>query len=174
MISNAFRRVSLRSRNIVTAGVAANPQRMFKSSLREKTVEDDGEFIGGTTTSEVISYPATPDPSPDNNATEQPVLLNSKEHVVGYLNRILNARVYEAAVETDLQYAENLSEVRLHTNVGEDVSFRASIGLIGGAVLYQCGNTFCTHFSVCFSFICSFAALEKYGVAEKRGPATSI
>jgi len=117
MFSNTLRRVSLRSRNIVAtgqindyiAGVAANPRRLFSSSLREKTIEDDGEYIGGTSASEVISYPVTPDPSPENNATEQPVLLNSKQHVVGYLNRILNARVYEAAVETDLQYAENLS-----------------------------------------------------------------
>jgi len=41
----------------------------------------------------------------------RPVLLNSKEHAVGYLSKILNARVYEAAVETDLQYATNLSAV---------------------------------------------------------------
>ena len=40
---------------------------------------------------------------------EKPVLLNAKEHVVGYLSRILNARVYDAAIETDLQYAPNLS-----------------------------------------------------------------
>jgi len=39
----------------------------------------------------------------------KPVLLNSKQHVVGYLSRILNARVYDAAVETDLQQAQNLS-----------------------------------------------------------------
>ena len=45
----------------------------------------------------------------------QPVLLNSKEHAVGYLSRILNARVYEAALETELQQAENLSTVRFMT-----------------------------------------------------------
>lgn len=121
MISNAFRRVSTRSRNIVATGqnnnyivgVAGYSPRLFSSSLLEKTVEDDGEFRGGTSASEVISYPATANPSPNNNTEyEQPVLLNSKEHVVGYLNRILNARVYEAAIETDLQYAKNLSTVR--------------------------------------------------------------
>ena len=39
----------------------------------------------------------------------KPVLLNSQQHVVGYLSRILNARVYDAAVETELQEAKNLS-----------------------------------------------------------------
>jgi hypothetical protein len=41
-----------------------------------------------------------------------PVLLNSKEHAVGYLSKILNARVYDAAIETELQEAKNLSSVR--------------------------------------------------------------
>ena len=41
-----------------------------------------------------------------------PILLNSKEHAVGYLSKILNARVYDAAIETDLQEAKNLSSVR--------------------------------------------------------------
>jgi hypothetical protein len=40
-----------------------------------------------------------------------PVLLNSKEHAVGYLSKILNARVYDAAIETELQEAKNLSSV---------------------------------------------------------------
>lgn len=41
----------------------------------------------------------------------KPVLLNAKAHAVGYLSKILNARVYEAAVETELQFATNLSTV---------------------------------------------------------------
>ena len=41
----------------------------------------------------------------------QHVPLDANEHAVGYLNRILNARVYEAAIETELQYAKNLSTV---------------------------------------------------------------
>jgi len=45
-------------------------------------------------------------------AKEKPVLLNAKEHVVGYLSKILNARVYDVAVETELQHAKNLSAVR--------------------------------------------------------------
>lgn len=40
-----------------------------------------------------------------------PVLLNAKVHAVGYLSKILNARVYEAAIETELQFATNLSTV---------------------------------------------------------------
>ena len=116
MISNTFRRVATRSRNIAVATGQVNDyiarSRLFSSSLREKTVENNGEFIGGGSASEVVSYPATDTSSSEDNAEyEKPILLNSKEHVVGYLNRILNARVYEAAVETDLQYAENLSTV---------------------------------------------------------------
>lgn len=42
-------------------------------------------------------------------ADSKPVLLNAKQHVVGYLSRILNARVYDAAIETELQFAPNLS-----------------------------------------------------------------
>ena len=110
MISNVLRRVTTRSRSIAVATGHVNDyiarSRLFSSSLRER------EFIGGTSASEVVSYPATDNSSSEDNAEyEKPVLLNSKEHVVGYLNRILNARVYEAAVETDLQYAENLSNV---------------------------------------------------------------
>ena len=41
----------------------------------------------------------------------KPILLNSKEHAIGYLSQILNAKVYEAAIETDLQHAKNLSAV---------------------------------------------------------------
>ena len=46
------------------------------------------------------------------DATTTPVLLNAREHAVGYLSKILNARVYDAAVETELQEAKNLSAVR--------------------------------------------------------------
>jgi hypothetical protein len=66
----------------------------------------------------MISFPTT---NPKHNNLKntvssdkieyQPVLLNSKEHAVGYLSKILNARVYEAAIETELQHARNLSAV---------------------------------------------------------------
>jgi hypothetical protein len=124
MISQTFRRVFIRSRNILVttgqkndyiAGVANTYRaRSFSSSVCENTVASSGGTVraASTSASEVISYPATANPSPHNNIEDKPVLLNSKEHAVGYLNRILNARVYEAAIETELQYAENLSAVR--------------------------------------------------------------
>ena len=61
--------------------------------------------------SEVINFPAVDKSSPSYNAELKPVLLNPKEHVVGYLSKILNARVYDAAIETELQHAKNLSAV---------------------------------------------------------------
>jgi len=47
----------------------------------------------------------------------KPVLLNSKEHAVGYLGKVLNARVYEAAIETKLQLASNLSDSLQNTGM---------------------------------------------------------
>jgi hypothetical protein len=61
--------------------------------------------------SEVINFPAVDKSSPSYNSELKPVLLNPKEHVVGYLSKILNARVYDAAIETELQHAKNLSAV---------------------------------------------------------------
>jgi hypothetical protein len=65
---------------------------------------------------EVIRFPSSVKPKPSTIVTVKdesvPVLLNSKEHAVGYLSKILNARVYDAAIETDLQEAKNLSSVR--------------------------------------------------------------
>jgi hypothetical protein len=65
---------------------------------------------------EVIRFPsslATPCAIlPKGEEASTPVLLNSKEHAVGYLSKILNARVYDAAIETELQEAKNLSTVR--------------------------------------------------------------
>eukprot|EP00536_Pseudo-nitzschia_multiseries_P009856 jgi/Psemu1/201919/e_gw1.287.42.1 len=57
------------------------------------------------TASKVTSFESA-GPSHD---VDQPISLDGSERVVGYLNRILNARVYEAAIETDLQHAKNLS-----------------------------------------------------------------
>jgi hypothetical protein len=59
--------------------------------------------------SEVLNFPAS-STNHDPDST-QPVLLNAKEHVVGYLSRILNARVYDVCIETELQHAKNLSAV---------------------------------------------------------------
>ena len=71
-----------------------------KSSASSATVDDvETTKPLSSTTEEYIQF----------QTEAKPVLLNSKEHVIGYLSRILNARVYDAAVETDLQYAPNLS-----------------------------------------------------------------
>ena len=56
--------------------------------------------------SEFISFPVKA------GDEQHPVLLNAQEHAVGYLSKILNARVYDAAIETELQHAKNLSAVR--------------------------------------------------------------
>jgi threonine dehydratase len=52
---------------------------------------------------------------PSVHQHDKPILLNAKEHVVGYLSRILNARVYDAAIETQLQHAKNLSNLLKNT-----------------------------------------------------------
>jgi threonine dehydratase len=46
---------------------------------------------------------------PGSSPGQKPILLNAKEHVVGYLSKILNARVYDVAIESELQHAKNLS-----------------------------------------------------------------
>lgn len=78
------------------------------SSGHEFTVpfDENGNAMDST---ELIEFPAVDRDDPDYNTETTPVLLNSKEHAIGYLSRILNARVYEAAIETELQHAKNLS-----------------------------------------------------------------
>jgi hypothetical protein len=67
-------------------------------------------------TAEVISFAVSAGNSDDSeyqqNPVHKPLLLNAKDHAIGYLSKILNARVYEAAIETELQHAKNLSAVR--------------------------------------------------------------
>lgn len=89
--------------------------RSFLSSMREKTVGDNAEVTASTSSSEAMSFPARSIPSPGSNIENQEVSLNSKEPKIGYLNRILNARVYEAAIETELQHAQNLSALLKNT-----------------------------------------------------------
>jgi hypothetical protein len=70
---------------------------------------------------EVISFATT-----SGAGGRTPVLLNAREHVVGYLSRILNARVYDVAVETELQEAKNLSAVREKKRGGERFTWKGS------------------------------------------------
>eukprot|EP00980_Cylindrotheca_fusiformis_P018485 scaffold6124_cov122-Cylindrotheca_fusiformis.AAC.4 len=82
-----------------------------ETSLRSYAFDKNGESIA-----EVVSFPASTDLTKYPVADSKPVILNSKEHAVGYLGKILNARVYNAAIETELQAAKNLSTL-LRNNV---------------------------------------------------------
>ena len=63
---------------------------------------------------EVVEFPDHGESSKlSSSSSTKPVLLNSKEHAVGYLSKVLNARVYDAAIETELQHAKNLSAVSI-------------------------------------------------------------
>lgn len=50
-------------------------------------------------------------PRPDTGGETSSLLMPSEKYPVGYLSKILSAKVYDAAVETELQEAENLSSV---------------------------------------------------------------
>ena len=80
------------------------------SSGQIKPRAEDGlsiskRFKSSQPVEDYVSFPS----SGDEN--EGPVLLNSKEHAVGYLSKVLNARCYDAAIVTQLQDAKNLSMV---------------------------------------------------------------
>lgn len=81
-----------------------------KGGVYEYSLQKDGHCHRED--AEVIKFPKVPKEDPAYNAVETPILMNAKEHVVGYLSKILNARVYDAAIETELQHAKNLSTVR--------------------------------------------------------------
>ena len=87
-----------------------------KSTVSDSSPRESSSYSypfdeNGEATSEVVTFPAGDKDSPSYASRSKPILLNAKEHAVGYLSRILNARVYEAAIETDLQHAKNLSAV---------------------------------------------------------------
>lgn len=100
----SFSRLS--ARRVVTSSLARQSSRMISplagDSLRYMSTSSQEEKLS-TEAQEVMEFPTA-------DGTEA-VLLNSKEHAVGYLSKILNAKVYEAAIETELQHAENLSKV---------------------------------------------------------------
>jgi hypothetical protein len=117
MLSRWRRATSLHSRLLSPVST-----QRFKSSTAGAAENDAGGGLhpevypfdeDGNAGKEVINFPAVDRQQPSYNSDTKPVLLNSKEHAVGYLSRILNARVYEAAIETELQHAKNLSAVRV-------------------------------------------------------------
>lgn len=88
-------------------GSAATVAWRLKSSSVPEEDLDSYPFDKNGETTEYVDFPVSGE-SPEGKL---PVLLNSHEHAVGYLSKILNARVYEAAIETELQEAKNLSSV---------------------------------------------------------------
>lgn len=117
------RRATTRSRPCWNQGGGSSYSYRFKSTssiadnIGDTFFNNNNAFSfdeNGDAPSEVVKFPTstTPSSNSDDAVEEQPILLNAKEHAVGYLSRILNARVYEAAVETELQHAKNLSAVR--------------------------------------------------------------
>jgi hypothetical protein len=105
-----------------------NAFRSLSSLPQQLGLNPEGEVVvGGKKPAsiphhEVVRFPSSSNPkqpvtvtsslNDPTNKESVPVLLNSKEHAVGYLSKILNARVYDAAIETELQEAKNLSTVR--------------------------------------------------------------
>ena len=67
---------------------------------------NDEEEVFKNVVTDVVSFPSS-----SNLKQETPVFLNSQAHAVGYLSKVLNARVYEVSKETELQHANNLSSV---------------------------------------------------------------
>ena len=85
------------------------------SSYQRQFFSPDGDVPTRRATEEVVRFPATSITTTtllDESNHTTPVLLNAREHAVGYLSKILNAHVYDAAIETELQEAKNLSAVR--------------------------------------------------------------
>ena len=100
--------VSTIQRGIIRAarrplGASSAQSTLFRYKSTAPLPEDDPPRLS-TEDSEVITFPT-------KDGEGKPVLLNAKEHAVGYLSKILNARVYDAARETELQLAKNLSAV---------------------------------------------------------------
>jgi threonine dehydratase len=112
-----------------TRTLAIDPQHISKLSYHSTTaisqstedaypLNEDGDVPTTATTppiqssstarmndDKILAYISPSDPAFISAET----MLNAKDHVVGYLSHILNARVYDAAIETDLQPAKNLS-----------------------------------------------------------------
>jgi hypothetical protein len=105
----------LRSRTSRWLSSSTLPQQSGLTPEGEVVVAEKGS--AAVPQHEVVRFPSSSPKQPivvanDTSHKESvPVLLNSKEHAVGYLSKILNARVYDAAIETELQEAKNLSTV---------------------------------------------------------------
>jgi hypothetical protein len=85
--------------------VPTNERTRSKSTQPAVAYNDDNSSIKRGGIQEKVAFPSS------SEEGEKTVLLNSREHAVGYLSKILNARVYDAAIETELQHAKSLSTV---------------------------------------------------------------
>ena len=105
----------------IVSGRALSSSQLYRFKSTAESSEEDAASHSysfdknGESTAEVVSFPSSnmKAGAGTKQSDSKPILLNAKEHAVGYLGRILNARVYEAAIETELQEAKNLSSVRL-------------------------------------------------------------
>lgn len=83
--------------------------------LKSSSVQENDSYAfdeNGEASSDAAAFPTAG--RHQDEVDSKPVLLNAKEHADGYLSAILNARVYEAAIETELQEAKNLSSVSIY------------------------------------------------------------
>ena len=104
----------LRRAHPTTSTLLVDPTatRRYKSTAAQESTDEAQPQTAGISrhlsvdNSELISFPVKA------GDEQKPVLLNAQEHAVGYLSKILNARVYDAAKESELQHAKNLSAVR--------------------------------------------------------------
>jgi threonine dehydratase len=101
-----FQNVAMRPKS---SSVEASSEQPTPSDSLQYSLNEDGDCPPRD--SEIVNFPGVDPSSPLYNSEHKPVLLNAKAHVVGYLSKILNARVYDAAIETELQHAKNLSAV---------------------------------------------------------------
>jgi hypothetical protein len=102
------------SRHSLRLSRALNSRENSRASLLSQSVRSNSykssskcsssSSLAASSANELVDFPAV-------DGGTKPILLNSKEHAIGYLSKILNAKVYEAAIETDLQHAKNLSAV---------------------------------------------------------------
>lgn len=99
MFSKSLRRTTLFTKRLTLININSCTQITLQNATHRYKSSQPAE--------EIVTFPSS-----SAEGKEIPILLNSKEHAVGYLSKILNARVYEAAIETKLQEAKNLSLVR--------------------------------------------------------------
>jgi threonine dehydratase len=103
-MSNIYHTNDTQNKNTISPSVLLNSRR-HKSIQPSYNNSEEEEKVN-----EIVNFPSSSSSTSLNKANDTtPVLLNSKEHAVGYLNKILNAKVYEASIETQLQHAKSLS-----------------------------------------------------------------